>query len=128
MKAIIPWITILVLTGTHLRIRAKGDIQAFTMDWLVIVQILVSMISLAIGFLIIAKRRHLGLGLKFFIFLLIGTILSAIFSGFPQKVFGYWILLAGSGLLTFGIVYDEKSTFEFGEGAVLNVPRRERVP
>lgn len=95
----------MTLTGTYFRVREGSDIEALQIDWLVIAQVAACALGGLSGLLYMLRLSNWGLGVKSLAVFVIIALLSSAFNPYPSKVLGYWILLAGSSLLTMRLVY-----------------------
>ncbi len=100
-SSIFIWSVLILSLGLQFRIRNVDN--ALTVDWVIIMQVIISFASAIIGFLLTDKFYKWGYGAKLFLAYIIIAFLSGIFSPFPKLVFGYSILLAGVGFLTIGL-------------------------
>ncbi len=102
--ALVIWLAIVVLTGTHFRTRDGQSVESLEVDWLIFVQIGVAMVGGFIGARQLFKEKNIGFGAGTLITFIALALLSAAFNPYPTKVIGYWILLAGTALLTMGMI------------------------
>jgi hypothetical protein len=95
-------ISTLVLTGSYVRTRPADESN--TADWLVMVQIGVCIAGGCLGVLLIRTHFLSGFGAKALLAYLVAIVVSGSFSDYRELVFGYWVLLAGAGLLCIGLI------------------------
>src|SRR2546427_432397 len=93
---------LLVTTGSYIRWRGIDDQNA--VDWLVLVQIGLSVIGACLGVLLILKHSLGGFGAAVLAAYLVAVITSSLFSSYAVLVVGYWVLLAGTSVLCMGLV------------------------
>jgi O-antigen ligase len=108
--AVFLWICSLILTGTYLRAR---DQQSASLDWLALSRLLVFGMGSAIGGYLIVGKGLWRSGATGWMLRFIGAAgASVLFAQSHKIVLGYWILLVGSSLLTFGLVLSAKDDIE----------------
>jgi O-antigen ligase len=95
-------VLILVFTGSYIRTRPIDESD--TADWLVIVQLGMCAAGAIVGILLIRRHSLAGTGARRLILYFLAVIASAVFSSYLNLVVGYWLLLAGTGLLCIGLV------------------------
>jgi len=105
--ALITWVVISVLTGTYLRVRSED--QSMSVDWLIMARLAACLWGGFFGIMLLKKRRSFGPGMWIVLAFLFAALISVTFSQYKELVFGYWLLLAGSAVLTAGIVYHAES-------------------
>src|SRR2546425_10515409 len=93
---------ILVLTGSFVRARFGDDVD--TADWLIFIQVGICVLGGFVGLLLMKRCGAGGFGTRAFIAYMLAVIVSGAFSAYVRFVFGYWLLLAGTGLLLAGLV------------------------
>jgi O-antigen ligase len=98
---------ILVITGSHIRTRTLEDSD--TADWLVFLQLGMCVAGGFVGCLLIRKHSLGGSGSRRLIVYLLAVITSGLFSSYFRLVAGYWILLAGTGLLCIGLISSSRT-------------------
>jgi O-antigen ligase len=75
-----------------------------TVDWLVIAQLSTCLLGGILGGLLMRKHFHFGFGTKALLVYLMAVVSSTVFSLDRNVSIGYWVLLAGTSLLTIGLV------------------------
>lgn len=108
--AILIFVCILVLHGTHLRTRPGLEVP--TIDWLVLARLLACAVGFMAGIILIAKNMPLGFGAKMLLLYAVAAGLSAVTSPYPTTVIGYFVLLLGSCLLMIGLTYSARNMAE----------------
>ncbi len=103
---------ILVLTGSFVRARIGDDVD--TADWLIFTQVGFCVLGGFVGLLLMKRCGAGGFGTRAFIAYMLGVIVSGAFSAYVRFVFGYWLLLAGTGLLLAGLVSSSPSPESLG--------------
>src|SRR5262245_35144140 len=78
---------ILVTTSSYMRTRTLDE--ADTLDWLVVLQLALSMVAGFLGILLMRRDSLLGYGAKVAVIYLIAIFASGLFSSYPALVFGY---------------------------------------
>src|SRR2546426_751513 len=101
-------VVILVITGSYIRNRPVEESD--TLDWLIVMQLAMCIAAGAVGLLLIREHSLGGPGGCRLIAYLLAVLASAVFSSYTQLVLGYWILLAGTGLLCIGLVSSSPTT------------------
>jgi O-antigen ligase len=94
-------VTLLIVTGSYIRVRSVDESN--TTDWLVLLQLALSVAGGFIGALLL-RQHSTGTSARRLIAYLLAVIVSAAFSQYLMLAVGYWILLAGTGLLCIGLV------------------------
>jgi O-antigen ligase len=90
--------------------RTRDEVAATSVDLLVLLQIIVSLISIVTGLTLLYKFKKLGLGSRIILFNIVVTMISAVFSDYPKQVLGYSLLLSGVGMLLIGYLQCVHST------------------
>ena len=93
---------ILVLTGSYVRTRSVEEATAA--DWLILVQLGLSMSGGCLGVLLLRRHPVVGFGAKALGAYVVAVIVSGLFSSYFVITFGYWILLTGTSLLCIGLI------------------------
>jgi O-antigen ligase len=75
------------------------------MDWLVLAQLLTCATGFMVGIVLLPKNVAWGFGAKILLLYVLATGISAANSPYPLTVFGYFILLSGTSVLVFALVY-----------------------
>jgi len=105
-------ILIMFFTGVFFRYKPIESLP--TIDWLVIVQLLIALIGVSLSVLLLLNKQiFFGIGAKTLLVYILLTAVSSIFSKYPYTVFGYWILLAGISLLTISLVSRTQTVDDF---------------
>lgn len=104
------WSILLILTGTYFRTKSGQDIEAKELDFLIIIQLFVSSIGAIYSIYILLKEKKIGPSSILLIGFVIFAGVSALLTPLYTKVIGYWILLAGSALITMAITQSSKNS------------------
>jgi O-antigen ligase len=98
---------ILVTTGSYVRTRSVD--QSDTVDWLVILQLGLSITGGLLGLLLTPADALRRFGARLLAVYLMAISISGLFSPYSTQVFGYWTLLAGTAVLCAGLVFSSTS-------------------
>jgi O-antigen ligase len=101
------WAVLIIVTGTYIRHRSETSVPSI--DPLILLQIILSMLAIMVSVPMIVHYRKLTNSLKLLFFYIAVAGLSSIFSPLPKLVFGYWVLFTGTSLLTAALVLNSKS-------------------
>ena len=101
--ALVLFVCILVLHGTHIRNRDPGAVPG--VDWLILARLSVCSFAFVIGILLIPKHVSWGFGAKIALLYVLATGISALNSPYFVTVVGYFILLLGAATLVLALVY-----------------------
>lgn len=107
----VSWISIMIFTGAHFRSRGKG-VEELTVDWVIIAQLIACVVAGLIGFLILTKSKNWKASSTAMTLFVAVALFSALFNPYPTKVIGYWVLLAGTAVLTMAMVQQSKTVKE----------------
>jgi hypothetical protein len=100
---IVLFVAVLVLHGTHLRLRSEAG--APTVDWVVLGRVIVCAAAAVIGLMMIRRTGPVGWGGTMLLGYGLATALSGLRCPYRATVLGYSILLLGASLLTIVLVY-----------------------
>src|SRR5258705_14001702 len=86
-------VVLFILTGSYIRLRTVDESD--TADWLVMLELALSLAGGFIGVLLIRKHPT-GTSARFLMAYLFAVVVSAAFSQYLTLAVGYWVLLAGT--------------------------------
>ncbi len=101
--ALVLFVCILVLHGTHIRNRASVAVPG--VDWLVLARLAACGFAFVIGIILIPKNVSWGFGAKAVILYVLAAWISIVNTPYPMLVGGYACLLLGVSTLTIALVY-----------------------
>jgi hypothetical protein len=108
--ALVIFILMLVVNGTYLRQSPRTAGEPAILDWLVMVQLSVSLLGFISGaYLVLRSRFSVGLGTILLALFCLATAFSSINSPYPLQVVGYSALLLGACMFTIGLVNSAKN-------------------
>ncbi len=93
---------LLITTGSF--IREKPREEQGVLDWVVLLQIGLSVAGSFLGLLLSRRHSLRGFGARVLTVYVLAALISGFFSLYLQQVVGYWLLLAGTSLLCMGLV------------------------
>jgi O-antigen ligase len=100
--AMIVLALILIVTGSYVRTRSLDE--GNSLDWLVLVQLALTMCGGCLGLLLMRRDSRLGFGARALVVYLLALLVTSFFSLYFTTVFGYWVLLTGTAALCMGLV------------------------